>query len=251
MLSRTGRSCVDRPVRPDGAHGTGETVAERAERTDVQGRSEPAVHHGGVEELARRASELVADGRRRLLGIAGPPASGKGRIAEQLLGRLEGRAVLVPMDGFHLAGAELRRLGRQHRKGAPDTFDAAGYVALLRRLRAAEDEVVYAPEFRREVEESYAGAIAVPREVPLVITEGNYLLLGQGAWGHVRGLLDECWFLEPDDRQRVNRLIGRHMRHGMSRRQATEWVHRSDERNAELVATTRNAADLVIPGDPT
>ncbi|NHD17266.1 MULTISPECIES: nucleoside/nucleotide kinase family protein [Actinopolyspora] len=225
-------------------------MSEREGRACAGTAREPAVHEGGLDELAERALALVSDGRRRILGIAGPPAAGKGRVADLLIERLGEQAVLVPMDGFHLAGAELRRLGIQHRKGAPDTFDAEGYVALLRRLRAAEDEVVYAPEFHREVEESYAGAVAVGREVPLVITEGNYLLLDRGPWGRVRGLLDECWFLEPDDRKRVNRLIGRHVRHGMSRSRAREWVQRSDERNAALVADTRNSADLVIRGDP-
>jgi pantothenate kinase len=101
------------------------------------------------------------------------------------------------MDGFHLAGAELDRLGRTDRKGDPETFDVAGYVALLRRLREPDGETVYAPEFHRDVEESYAGAIAVPSDVPLVITEGNYLLLDQGPWSKVRELLDEAWFVAP------------------------------------------------------
>ena len=103
------------------------------------------------------------------------------------------------MDGFHLAGAELVRLGRQNRKGAPDTFDAAGFTALLRRLRAPDGEVVYAPEFRREIEEPIAGALAVAPDVPLVVTEGNYLLLGDGPWGPVRGLLDEAWYVMAPD----------------------------------------------------
>ncbi|SDP47911.1 Phosphoribulokinase / Uridine kinase family protein [Actinopolyspora xinjiangensis] len=216
-----------------------------------QPRRSPVVHREGMEGLLERARELLGDGRRRVLGITGPPAAGKGRLADRLLRRLEGNAVLVPMDGFHLAGAELRRLGRQDRKGAPDTFDAAGYLALLRRLReqGEGDEVVYAPEFHRSVEESYAGSIAVPSDVPLVITEGNYLLLDQGSWSGVRELLDECWYLAPDDDKRVERLIARHVRHGLSRERAREWVLRSDERNARLIAGTRDRADLVVRGD--
>ena len=95
------------------------------------------------------------------------------------------QARLVPMDGFHLAQAELVRLGRRDRMGAPDTFDAAGYAALLTRLRG-DEPVVYAPEFRREIEEPIAGAIAVPEPRPLVVTEGNYLLLWEQA-------LRRCW----------------------------------------------------------
>src|SRR5213083_3243260 len=119
-----------------------------------------------------RLEDLLADGQRKLLGLVGPPGGGKSTLAQALLAALPGRAVVVPMDGFHLANAELARLGRADRKGAPDTFDSAGYVALLRRLRDPAEDVVYAPEFRREVEEPFAGAIAVPAEVPLVVTEG-------------------------------------------------------------------------------
>lgn len=156
--------------------------------------------------LIDRAAALAVPGQRRLLGIAGAPGSGKGTVAEAVRAALGAAAVIVPMDGFHLAGAELARLGLADRKGAPPTFDAAGYVALLQRLRHPDGRTVYAPEFHREVEESFAGAIAVPPEVPLVITEGNYLLLPDDPWGEVRDLLDEAWFLVPDEQQRVSRL---------------------------------------------
>jgi pantothenate kinase len=152
------------------------------------------------------------------------------------------------MDGFHLAQAELRRLGRAERKGAPDTFDAGGYVALLRRLRDADEPVVYAPEFRRSVEEPVAGAIPVPRDVPLVITEGNYLLLDDGPWAPVRGLLDDAWYLDADDDARLAALIRRHERYGRSPALAREFALGSDQRNAERVAAGRHRADLVIHG---
>lgn len=203
-----------------------------------------------LDELVKRAHALAAGGRRRVLGITGPPGAGKGTVAEAVLAELGGAAVLVPMDGFHLANDQLRHLGRRDRKGAPDTFDAAGYVALLRRLRNPGPDVVYAPEFHREVEESYAASIAVPPEVPLVITEGNYLLLDTGPWSEVRGLLDDAWFLAPDDDRRLERLVARHIRYGKSPDEAREWVRRSDESNAAIVAATRARADLVIDGDP-
>ena len=136
--------------------------------------------------------------------------------------------------------------GRRDRKGAIDTFDAGGYVALLRRLRADPPELVYAPEFRREIEEPIGSAIAVPPDVPLVVTEGNYLLVGDGGWADVRGLLDEAWYLSTDEELRVTRLIQRHVDFGKSPAAAREWVLTSDERNAELVAGTRDRADVVI-----
>src|SRR5690349_12818292 len=137
-------------------------------------------------ELFTRARALVASGERRILGIAGPPGGGKSTVARAVVAALGELARLVPMDGFHLAQAELVRLGRRDRMGAPDTFDDAGYAALLERLRG-EEPVVYAPEFRREIEEPIAGAIAIPRSVQLVVTEGNYLLL----WPQIKPLLDE------------------------------------------------------------
>src|SRR3954454_14896853 len=193
------------------------------------------------EALVARAHELAAGGERRILGIAGPPGGGKSTVARAVVAALGDAARLVPMDGFHLAQAELVRLGRRDRMGAPDTFDSAGYAALLRRLRSDED-VVYAPEFRREIEEPIAGAIAVPREIPLVVTEGNYLLL----WPEVRPLLDEAWYVQTDEVLRVQRLIQRHIEFGKTPEYARAWVMRSDERNAEVVAATAASADVLV-----
>lgn len=198
-------------------------------------------------ELVERAGALAARGGRRILGIAGAPGAGKSTLAARIAGALgPERAVVVPMDGFHLAQAELGRLGRAGRKGAPDTFDAAGYVCLLRRLRAPEGVTVYAPAFDRSLEEPVAGSIPVGPAVPLVITEGNYLLHDAADWAPVRPLLDEAWYLAPDDALRVDRLVARHVRHGKDPAQARAWVARSDEANAALVARGRRRADLVI-----
>jgi pantothenate kinase len=199
-----------------------------------------------AQEALERARRLAAGGRRALLGITGPPGGGKSTLAAAIAAELGEQAVLVGMDGFHLAQAELERLGKADRKGAPDTFDAAGYVALLRRLRAADEDVVYAPEFRREIEEPINAAVAIPRDVPLVITEGNYLLVDEGPWRHVRELLDETWYVVQDESTRVELLIARHIEFGKDPDFARDWVLRSDERNAELVATTRGRADALI-----
>jgi pantothenate kinase len=147
------------------------------------------------------------------------------------------------MDGFHLAGAELARLGRADRKGAADTFDAGGYAALLGRLRDAGEAVVYAPEFRREIEEPIASAIAIAPEVPLVITEGNYLLLDQQGWSGVRALLDEAWYVDVDEALRRQRLVERHMRFGRNEAEARAWEAGTDQPNAELIGATAARAD--------
>ncbi|MFC7882744.1 nucleoside/nucleotide kinase family protein [Streptomyces sp. NPDC057376] len=205
------------------------------------------------DDLLARARALPRGGRRAILGIAGSPGAGKSTLAECLVRELNGTGTPwvahVPMDGFHLADAELDRLGRRDRKGAPDTFDAAGYAALLGRLReeAADGDVVYAPGFERVLEQPVAGAVPVPPSARLVVTEGNYLLLGTGAWARVRTRLDEVWFCELAQAERVRRLVARHERFGKSHDDAVAWVSGSDERNAELVAATRDRADLVVP----
>lgn len=150
------------------------------------------------------------------------------------------------MDGFHLANRVLDDLGLLSRKGAPETFDAAGFHCLLSRLRANHDDVVYAPEFRREIGEPIAGTVAVDKNVPLVIVEGNYLLLDDGAWRGTRSFFDEIWYVQVDASTRRDRLIRRHIAYGKSPSEARAFVIESDEKNAALVEATAFRADKVI-----
>ena len=209
-------------------------------------------------DLVARARGLAVPGRRALLGVVGSPGAGKSTLTEALLIALRADppagagpdwVAHVPMDGFHLADVELERLGRRHAKGAPDTFDAGGYVALLARLRAADpaDAVVYAPAFERTLEQPLAGAIPVPAAARLVLTEGNYLLLDSGRWAAVRPLLDEVWFCAPDDDVRMDRLLARHVRFGKAPDVARAWVASVDAPNAALIEATRGRADLIVP----
>lgn len=196
--------------------------------------------------LLGRARSLLARSNRSLLGLAGAPGSGKSTLASALAEALGPLAVVVPMDGFHLANDELARLGRARRKGAPDTFDAAGYVALLRRLKHPEPgETVYAPQFRREIEEPVAGAIPVAPEKRLVITEGNYLLM-DGPFAPVRDLLDESWFVATDEALRDAWLLARHVAFGRSAAEARAWVNATDLPNARLILATRDRANLAV-----
>ena len=203
-----------------------------------------------LDALVARARRLCVPGRRRLLGITGAPGAGKSTLATALVAALAPDAVAMPMDGYHLANVELVRLGRRDRKGAPDTFDAAGYVALLRRLRDPAQPLVYGPAFHREIEEPVAGEIPVPSGVPLVVTEGNYLLVPDGPWAAVRGLLDEVWFVEPDEPTRLDRLVRRHRAFGKSEADARAWALGSDERNAAVIRATRDRADVVLDPPP-
>ena len=198
-------------------------------------------------EVLQRAQALLASGQRKILGIAAAPGAGKSTLAESLLQALGAQAQIVPMDGFHLANSTLERLGQAQRKGAPDTFDAAGYVNLLQRIRHQKaGETIYAPEYRRSLEEGIAGAIAVAASTPLIITEGNYLLSDEGGWGGVQGVLDEVWFLDLDTAVRQQRLLERHRRFGRSQEAALAWIKATDEPNAQHIERTRGRADWVI-----
>lgn len=205
--------------------------------------------HPTFGQLVDRARALVRDGRRAVLGITGAPGAGKTTLAEELVRAIGDGVAHVPMDGFHLADVELDRLGRRARKGAPDTFDALGYAALLRRLREDTDDVVYAPAFERVIEQPVAGAIPVFPAARLIVSEGNYLLVGDPPWSRLRPLLDEVWYAGLDQEERVRRLIDRHRRFGKDERTAVEWATGTDERNATLIAATRERADLVIPAE--
>ncbi|MBN9097690.1 MULTISPECIES: nucleoside/nucleotide kinase family protein [unclassified Pseudonocardia] len=200
-----------------------------------------------LDDLVARARALASGPGRAVLGITGSPGAGKSTLAEALLGELGPGVAHVPMDGFHLADVALTALGRRDAKGAPDTFDVGGYVALLRRLRADGEDVIYAPAFERDLEQPLAGAIAVPRAARLVLTEGNYLLLDSGGWAQVRPLLDEVWFCAPDEGLRLARLTARHVAFGKDPDHAVSWVASVDAPNAELVDATRGRADLVVP----
>jgi pantothenate kinase len=187
---------------------------------------------------------------RRLIGIAGAPGAGKSTYAERLVARSmrDGvPAAYVPMDGFHLADVALATLGVLDRKGAPETFDAWGFAALLTRVRRAE-QTVWAPGFDRHLEQPLAGAVAVGPEVVLVVREGSYLLLDRPEGRAVHDALDEVWSLDCPDDVRRSRLVARHVAFGKSPTEAEAWVSRVDDANAALVAASRERADRVVTG---
>ena len=200
--------------------------------------------------LLRIKESLNRSTDRYLIGIVGKPGAGKSTLSAYLLEELHSSEVtVVPMDGYHLSNAVLQALGRADRKGAPDTFDVAGFASLLQRIRNEKSVDVYYPVFDRSIEESIAAQGVVTKETKVVIVEGNYLLHDSGGWEEIAELLDELWFIDVDDEKRLERLIARHIAYGKSPADAQSWSRGSDEVNARTIATGRSRAHAVIALD--
>lgn len=215
-------------------------------RTPGAAPASPRILAADLAVLTREIDTLHVTGERFILGLCGAPGAGKSTVAAELAQQLGDGAVVVPLDGFHLAARLIRGTPLAVRRGAPDTFDVAGYAALMTRLRAADEDVVFAPAYRREIEDPIAASIAVPRHTPIVITEGNYLLLPEGYWSTARRVMDSVWYLELDDAVRLERLVRRHIEFGKAPQTAADWAHGTDERNAQLIRNTRRHADRIV-----
>jgi pantothenate kinase len=199
--------------------------------------------------LAEAVTRLRQLGRRKsrvIVAIIGEPGAGKTTFSDALAKGVGEDAVVVGMDGFHLSNTELRRLGRLRRKGAPDTFDAWGFLHVVSRIRGGEDPCVYAPAYERNVEEPIAGSVFVPASARYIIIEGNYLLLPTPPWSECVALFDEVWYLDVDQLIRRERLIRRHVQFGKLPSEAQKWAATIDEANAATVRASRDRADWWI-----
>jgi len=201
-----------------------------------------------LEPLLREIRERAKDKPRFMVAIAGPPASGKSTTAHELQRALVAAgetAVVVPMDGFHFDDAVLNARGHRPRKGAPFTFDVAGFAHLLQRICAREPDIAI-PVFDRSMELARAGADIVSAETRFILVEGNYLLLDEEPWSRLRPLFDLTVFIDVPHEQLRQRLIQRWLDHGFDMDYAKNWIASNDDLNIAHVLARRAAADIVV-----
>jgi pantothenate kinase len=199
------------------------------------------------DSALERASLLQESSTRYILGIVGKPGVGKSTFTDFLREHLSQELfAILPMDGFHMSNEELLELGRRDRKGAPDTFDVTSFTQTLAAIKESNGADIKFPIFKREIEASIPDAGVIPAQAKLVIVEGNYLLHDQSGWEQVGGYLDESWYLQVDDEQRMQRLIARHIAFGKSPEDAKDWSKGTDEANARVIQESEAKADFVV-----
>ena len=200
-----------------------------------------------LSELVNRVARLPENGHRKLIGIAGAPASGKSTLAAALVGALKRQgynAEYVPMDGFHLDNRLLDLDGTRARKGAPNTFDATGFLNMVRRLR--DEEVVHFPVFDRAQDQAIAGAGRVGNDCQIAVIEGNYLLFGAEPWRRLAGLWDLSIWIDTADETVRDRCIQRWLDHGHTPDAARTRAEENDLKNARLIKDLRLDGDLLV-----
>ncbi len=204
-----------------------------------------------VNLLVDRIGDLGTGTSRVLVAISGAPGSGKSTLAAELARRLrllKCATEVLAMDGFHLDNAVLDARGLRPRKGAPETFDADGFVHLVKRLRAGAE--VIAPTFDRQRDMAIAGAVVIPAACNVVVVEGNYLLLNQDPWRQLAPLWDLTVGLDVPMPELRARLIQRWLSANLSRAAATRRAESNDIPNAQRVIDNALPAEIVLDGQP-
>lgn len=201
-----------------------------------------------TEDIVKTLRQQAQTHARFMVGIAGPPGSGKSTMGERLRDVLSAQgesAIVVPMDGFHFDDAVLNARGHRPRKGAPFTFDVAGFEVLLKRIKAREPDIAI-PVFDRSMELSRAAADIVTDEAKFILVEGNYLLLNQSPWDRLKPLLDFTIFLDVPEAELERRLMQRWLDLDFAEERAKAWIASNDLPNIRTVRQGSAKADLTV-----
>lgn len=207
-----------------------------------------------AQEITKRALGVASkEGHRVLVGIAGGPGSGKSTLAADVIGLLndavDGSAARVPMDGFHMKQAKLEAEELVAHKGAPQTFEAREFVDLLKILKIAKNEISV-PGYSRRIEDVVPDAFHIAANVPILVIEGNYLLLNSEPWKQITNILDFAVYIEVPREIVRERLLKRHAEHGLfTEERNIRHIEQVDMVNYDAVAQSQDRADLIIQID--
>ncbi|MDX7949586.1 nucleoside triphosphate hydrolase [Lichenihabitans sp. Uapishka_5] len=203
------------------------------------------------EVLVQMAAEEGPE--RRIIAIAGAPGSGKSTLAERLVAQLDatgpGSAAVLPMDGYHLDDAVLIARGLRARKGAPETFDVAGFGHMLERLRRNQEDEIAVPVFDRALEIARAGGRMIPRTVRTLVVEGNYLLLDRAPWSALRVHFDHTVMVSVPEAELRRRLTERWLGYGMTGAALEAKLEENDLPNGRLIVKGSIAPDFILTQD--
>jgi pantothenate kinase len=212
--------------------------------------------NAAVPEIVARYTQILlkasaSKNGRYLLGLTGSPASGKSTFSAQLVAEVnaalsQNKAIVVPMDGYHYSNEELDVKGLKPLKGIPATFDAQGFVDLIRQLKTEYSKSVFAPLFDRSIEASIQNGIEVEPQHEIIVSEGNYLLLDEQPWNELRELFDEIWFIDSTVDVLIPRLTLRHKEGGRNDKETKIKMESTDLPNARLIEATKSRANRVI-----
>ncbi|SDE94225.1 AAA domain-containing protein [Celeribacter baekdonensis] len=187
----------------------------------------------------------AAEGRTRLLvAVAGPPGAGKSTLAEALADKIGPEAQVIPMDGFHRDNEWLIQHDLLARKGAPDTFDAAAFLSLIKQF--AKGESPRFPLFDRAGDCTVPEAGALSEATRILLIEGNYLLLDRPIWRDLAAFWDMTVFIDVPKAELERRLIARWIDHGLDPDAARARAQSNDLINADTVIAQSAPADWTI-----
>jgi len=194
-------------------------------------------------------------GKRIIIFLAAPPATGKSTLAlflEKISKEMSDISPIqsLSLDGFHynneyLSSHKITIQGIEHSlheiKGMPETFDLKNFKKLLEELK---DKNIKWPIYDRNIHEPVIDKLEVTADIILI--EGNWLLLDEDKWRKLKPCCDYSIFIEAEEKLLKTRLIQRKIKGGLTQGEALEFYERTDKKNVLRVMNNRLPADLIL-----